>query len=81
MKLIICIKIDLALNNLKRLICHKTQTNQTSYQSYHNQSVEKKYLLNSYILFRRKTSKDMTEKGKRPLISQDALEPEIQTLA
>ena len=25
-ELIICIKIDLALNNLQRLICHKTQT-------------------------------------------------------
>ena len=24
-ELIICIKIDLALNNLQRLICHKTQ--------------------------------------------------------
>ena len=26
-ELIICIKMDLALNNLQRLICHKTQTN------------------------------------------------------
>ena len=25
-ELIICIKMDLALNNLQRLICHKTQT-------------------------------------------------------
>ena len=25
-KLIICIKMDLALNNLQMLICHKTQT-------------------------------------------------------
>ena len=25
-RLIICIKIDLALNNLQMLICHKTQT-------------------------------------------------------
>ena len=25
MELIICIKMDLALNNLQRLICHKTQ--------------------------------------------------------
>ena len=25
-ELIICIKMDLALNNLKRLICYKTQT-------------------------------------------------------
>ena len=29
MELIICMKMDLALNNLQRLICHKTQiTNQ-----------------------------------------------------
>ena len=29
-ELTICIKIDLALNNLQRLICHKTQqTNQS----------------------------------------------------
>ena len=27
LELIICIKIDVALNNLKRLICHKTQPN------------------------------------------------------
>ena len=27
MELIICIKMDLALNNLQRLICHKTLTN------------------------------------------------------
>ena len=26
-ELFICIKMDLALNNLQRLICHKTQTN------------------------------------------------------
>ena len=26
-ELIICIKMDLALNNLQMLICHKTQTN------------------------------------------------------
>ena len=26
-ELIICIKMDLALNNLWKLICHKTQTN------------------------------------------------------
>ena len=26
-RLFICIKMDLALNNLQRLICHKTQTN------------------------------------------------------
>ena len=26
MELIICIKMDLALNKLQRLICHKTQT-------------------------------------------------------
>ena len=25
-QLIICLKMDLALNNLQRLICHKTQT-------------------------------------------------------
>ena len=31
-ELIICIKIDLVLNNLQRLICHKNQTNnQTTY--------------------------------------------------
>ena len=29
-KTFICIKMDLALNNLQRLIRHKTQTNQTS---------------------------------------------------
>ena len=29
-ELFICIKMDLALNNLKRLICHKTQTNSQS---------------------------------------------------
>ena len=29
-KLIICIKMDLALNNLQGLICHKTQTNKLS---------------------------------------------------
>ena len=28
-ELFICIKMDLALNNLQRLICHKTQINQT----------------------------------------------------
>ena len=27
MKLIICIRMDLALDNLQRLICHKTPTN------------------------------------------------------
>ena len=27
-ELIICIKMDLALNNLQRLICHKNPTNQ-----------------------------------------------------
>ena len=26
-ELFICIKMDLALNNIQRLICHKTQTN------------------------------------------------------
>ena len=26
MELIICIKMDLALNDLQRLICHKTET-------------------------------------------------------
>ena len=32
--LIICIKMDLALNNLQWLICHKTETtNQSSLQS------------------------------------------------
>ena len=29
MELIIYIKMDLALNNLQQLICHKTQPNQT----------------------------------------------------
>ena len=29
-ELIICIKIDLALNNLQMLICHKTQTTNIS---------------------------------------------------
>ena len=33
-ELTICIKMDLALNNLQRLICHKTQpTNQPTNQS------------------------------------------------
>ena len=33
-ELIICIKIDLALNNLQRLICHKIQpTNQPTNQN------------------------------------------------
>ena len=27
-ELIICLKMNLALNNVQRLICHKTQTNQ-----------------------------------------------------
>ena len=31
LKQIICITMDLALNNLQRLICHKTQTNQCFY--------------------------------------------------
>ena len=30
-ELIICIKMDLALNNLQALIYHKTQTNQGTY--------------------------------------------------
>ena len=30
---LICIKMDLALNNLQRLICHKTQTN--SHETLH----------------------------------------------
>ena len=34
-ELIVCIKIDLTLNNLQRLICHKTQiTNQRKYSSW-----------------------------------------------
>ena len=32
-ELFICMKMDLALNNLQRLICHKTLTNQTSVSS------------------------------------------------
>ena len=31
----VCIKMDLALNNQERLICHKTQTNKSN-QSYKN---------------------------------------------
>ena len=31
-ELIICIKIDLALNNLQWLMCYKTKPNQTNYQ-------------------------------------------------
>ncbi len=31
---IICIKMDLALNNLQRLICHKTQTTTTTEQNF-----------------------------------------------
>ena len=38
-ELIICINMDLALNNLQRLICHKTQTNKQTtnmlYMLYH----------------------------------------------
>ena len=30
-KLFICIKMDLALSNLQRLICHKTETDKQSY--------------------------------------------------
>ena len=32
-ELTICMKMDLALNNLQRLICHKTQTNQPTNQA------------------------------------------------
>ena len=30
--MMICIKMDLALNNLRRLICHKTKLNQNPIQ-------------------------------------------------
>ena len=30
MELFVCIKLDLALNNLQWLICHKTKPNQTN---------------------------------------------------
>ena len=33
-ELFICIKMDFALNNLQRLICHKTQTNSQYYDIY-----------------------------------------------
>ena len=32
-ELIICIKIDMALNNLQRLICHTTQTTKKTKQN------------------------------------------------
>ena len=34
-ELFICIKIDLALNNLRTLICHKTQTNKQTNKHYY----------------------------------------------
>ena len=34
MELIIYIKMDLALNNLQRLICHKTKPNQTNQSNF-----------------------------------------------
>ena len=36
MELIIYIKMDLALNNLQRLICHKTKSNQNQIPNYWN---------------------------------------------
>ena len=32
-ELFICIKMDLALNNLQRLICHKTQANNKQFSN------------------------------------------------
>ena len=41
-ELFICIKMHLALNNLQRLICHKTQTNQQTTDSIRNKNYKKK---------------------------------------
>ena len=52
-ELTICIKIDLALNNLQRLICHKTQlTNHLSSleESYTGKNIGRKIYRNN-ILF------------------------------
>ena len=36
MELMICIKMDLALNNLQKLICHKTQPTNLNKNQTHN---------------------------------------------
>ena len=42
--------MDLALNNLQSLICHKTQTKKTSFDHYEN-SLKKKDQLNQTDIF------------------------------
>ena len=45
-ELFMCIKMDLALNNLQRSICHKTQTNKTTNMLY---SIKDKFFLDTGI--------------------------------
>ena len=49
-ELFICIKMDLELNNLQWLICHKTKPNQSKPNITNNESALKKsmYLANMY---------------------------------
>ena len=51
-ELIICIIMDLALNNLQKLICHKTQTNNQSVQWLQNawNPVSQTLLCYTYII-------------------------------
>ena len=56
-ELIIYIKMDLALNNLERLICHKTKPNQTKHTHTHTHThiyiyislIEYRYFLSTYF--------------------------------
>ena len=47
----ICIKMDLALNNLQRLICHKTQTNNQLKFNVPALLIEKIKLLNQVLIW------------------------------
>ena len=48
--MIICMKIDLALNNLQRLICHKTQTTKPNYSHYNKNLIIIVALLNQITI-------------------------------
>ena len=54
MELFICIQMDLALNNLQRLICNKTQSNKTNEQTSQDKNYHEPYNMHAIFIIKTK---------------------------